>query len=283
MYERVEVLCDALCIVGESPLWDARRRRLYMVDIHGRRIRTVDYVSGAVHDWVMPQQTGALVLSKKDELLACMEDGVYVIGETGEMKPLFAPLPLAGPRFNDVKAGPDGALWGGTIHYGGQGALYRLTPAGELQTLLEGVGNANGLDWDTEKGAFYFNDTPTMRTSAYAWDAAAGTIHSPRAVRTYIPGEGNPDGMTLDAEGMLWVALWGGGHVLRLNPEDGAVLDEIVLPVSNVACCAFAGEDLRDLVITTAAHATSLREQPLAGAVFRARVEVPGRLPYRFG
>lgn len=278
-----EVLSNALCIVGESPLWDAENRVLHYVDIHGRRIRHLDYSTGKVTDEVMVQQTGALVSARDGSLLACMEDGVYKLAGNGATRPLFAPLPLLGMRFNDAKAGPDGALWGGTISYEGNGALYRIAPDGAMTLLRNHVGNSNGLDWDTARNFFYFNDTPTMETARFRYDPETGALSGREAVRRFSPEEGNPDGMTLDAEGMLWVALWGHGKAVRIDPADGRTLREIRLPASNVACCAFAGDDLCDLVITTAAHNTNLRQEPLAGALFRVRTDVPGRAVFRFG
>lgn len=282
MYEGLEVLCQALCIVGESPVWDHERACLWMADVHGRRMRRIDFGSGRVHDAVFSQQIGSLVLTRSGRMIGCMEDGLYLLTEEGGMTPLLAPMPLAGPRFNDVKAGPDGCLYGGTIHYEGCGAFYRITPSLRVATLLTGIGNANGLDWDQKRGLLYFNDTPTLRTDAFSWDSRLGTLGERRCVRRYEKQEGNPDGMTLDSEGMLWVALWGHGRVLRMDPETGRTLEEIHLPVNNVASVAFAGKELRDLVITTAAHGTSLREEPLAGSVFRLRVGTPGCFPYRF-
>ena len=282
MYQGLEVVCNALCIVGESPVWDRDNACLRMVDIQGRRMRRIDWRTGAVTDTVFPQQIGALVPCESGRVLGCMEDGLYYLTDAGAMTPLLAPMALEGPRFNDVKAGPDGCLYGGTIHYRGHGAFYRITPALTVTTLLRDVGNANGLDWDTKLGVLYFNDTPTLQTDAFDFDSATGALRGRRCVRRYDETDGNPDGMTLDSEGMLWVALWGRGRVMRLNPATGEQLTEIRLPVSNTASCAFAGDDLRELIITTAAHGTMLRKEPLAGAVFRARVDVPGRLPFRF-
>ena len=282
MRRKVECVTNALCIVGESPLWRAETRTLFMVDIHGRRIRSIDWVSGAVSDWVMRQQTGALLLEKNGELMACMEDGIYRVDSAGNARPLFAPMPLAGPRFNDVKVGPDGRIYGGTIHYEGNGAFYAIEPDGRMRTLLTGVGNANGLDWDTERNLFYFVDTPTMCVFRFHFDPVLGNITHREIVRKFSPDEGNPDGMTMDAQGKLWIALWGGGHALRIDPDTGATLDEICLPVSNISCVAFAGNDLDEMVITTSAHNTILRQEPMAGAVFRVKVETPGRPQWRF-
>ena len=282
MYKGLDVLCGALCVVGESPLWDHERSCLFMADVHGRRMRRIDLPSGDVRDTVFSQQIGALALTGSGRIVGCMEDGLYLLTEAGGMEPLLAPVLLDGPRFNDVKAGPDGCLYGGTIHYEGKGAFYRITPKLQKTTLLTGIGNANGLDWDEARDVLYFNDTPTLRTDAFDFDAGTGAIGNRRCVRRYADTEGRPDGMTLDSGGMLWVALWGRGRVIRMDPATGRVLREIRIPASNAASCAFAGDDLRDLVITSAAHGTSLRDEPLAGAVFRIRVDTPGRLPWRF-
>lgn len=282
MFEGLEVVSNALCLVGESPVWDQARKCLWMVDVQGRRLRCILYANGRARDTVLPQQIGAVVLSRNGRLIGCMEEGLYLLTPEGEAMPLLAPIMLDGPRFNDVKAGPDGCLYGGTIHYQGKGAFYRITPTLQKTTLLRDIGNANGVDWDEARGLMYFHDTPTMRTDAYVFNAATGTLGQRRCVRRYTAAEGNPDGLTLDSQGNLWVALWGHGRVMCLSPDTGAVLREIRLPVHNVTSCTFAGEDLRDLVITTAAHGTVLREEPLAGAVFRIRTETPGRLPNRF-
>lgn len=282
MSRQIECVTNALCIVGESPLWREETRTLFMVDIHGRRIRSIDWDSGRVSDWVMQQQTGALLLEDSGGLLACMEDGIYRVDHAGNAKALFAPLALAGPRFNDVKVGPNGCIYGGTIHYEGKGAFYAIDPDGRMRTLLTGVGNANGLDWDTQRNLFYFVDTPTMCVFRFRFDPVSGNISQREVVRKFSPEEGNPDGMTMDAQGKLWVALWGGGHALRIDPDTGETLDEIRVPASNVSCVAFAGTNLDEMVITTAAHNTMLRKEPLAGSVFRIRVDVPGRPQWRF-
>ena len=282
MHYSVDCITDALCIVGESPLWREETQTLFMVDIHGKRIRSIDCETGSINDRVMKQQTGALLLEKDGGLLACMEDGIYRISEEGSATSLFAPLKLAGPRFNDVKVGPDGRIYGGTIHYQGQGEFYVIEPNGSMRTLLTNIGNANGLDWDTERNWFYFIDTPTMCVFRFRFDPKLGTISDRSIVRCFLKEEGNPDGMTMDAEGKLWVALWGGGHALRIDPDTGKTLDEIHVPASNVSCVAFAGKALDELVITTAAHNTMLRQEPLAGAVFRVKVRVPGRKIWRF-
>jgi sugar lactone lactonase YvrE len=255
---------------------------LFMVDVHGRRIRSIDWNSGKVSDHVMQQQSGALLLEEDGSLLACMEDGIYRVADTGETSPLFAPLSLAGPRFNDVKVGPDGRIYGGTINYEGHGAFYSIAADGSIRTLIRDVGNANGLDWDMERRLFYFVDTPTMCVFRYHFDPEQGIITDREVVREFTLREGKPDGMTMDAEGKLWIALWGSGHILRIAPDTGRTLDKIKLPVSNVSCMAFAGDGLETMVITTAAHNTMLRKEPLAGAVFYVEADVPGRSQHRF-
>lgn len=284
MYRNLEIFCDALSIVGESPLWDAKNNRLLYVDIRGKRLNMVEYDSGRTSHIALPKMAGAIVPAVDGRLLGCMEDGVYKIRANGDVVPVFAPLPLEGDRFNDVKAGPDGCMYGGTSATGEfQAAFYRIDKAGTMRKLLGGVGNANGMEWNADASLLYFNDTPTGKTSAYAFSMRDGDLSGGETVMDYAALGGRPDGMTIDNEGMLWVALWGGGRVVRVDPARKRLLAEIPLPVGNVASCVFAGNNYSELVITTAAHNTDLRIEPYAGAVFRLKTDVTGKPARRFG
>lgn len=283
MYKKIELLTNAISVVAEGPLWDHISNTLYYVDIQGKTLRKLDYSNGKIKDTVFPQQLGTIAFTKDGRLLGAMEDGIYYIDTMGGMKPAHLPIKIEGFRFNDGKVGPDGRFYAGTISRNNLGAFYSLDSKGKIEKLFGNVGNSNGLDWDENKKLFYYNDTPTRRTDVYSYSEIDGSVDSRKLVRYYDAAMGCPDGMTMDSEGMLWVALWGGWQAVRINPDNGEILNVIKLPVANVACCAFAGDDLKDLVITTASHNTDLREQPLAGSVFKVRVDVPGRLPYRFG
>ena len=275
MSRNIEVISDALCIIGEGPLWDADNGRLYTVDIQGKRLRKIDWKSGKVTDTVLPQQTGFTALTDKGELLAGAEDGVYLVGEDGSFTRYSKPAPLKGMRFNDGKVGPDGRFYLGTYSRDGSAAFYRMEKDRSLTELFDNVGNSNGLDWDTEKGVMYYNDTPTGRTDAFIFEN--GELSDRREV--FIYEGGSPDGMCIDSNGNLWTAVWGSSKVVCVDPVRKCVIDSITLPVSQPTCCAFAGDDLKTLVITSAAHGRMLKDEPLAGAVFAVELDVCGLLP----
>lgn len=274
MAYKAEVLTDARCIVGEGPLWDERTRCLRMVDIQGKRMRSIHWDSGRIEDTVLPQQTALLLPEVGGGFLGGAEDGVYRIGEGGDFRRVSAPITLKGQRFNDGKVGPDGRAYLGTFSRDRSAAFYRMDTDGVLTELFDDVGNSNGLDWCADGTKMYYNDTPTGRTDVFDFDAGTGSLSNRRTVFHYAYGR--PDGMTVDADGNLWVALWGAGCVVCIDPEKGDMIRKLELPVRQVASCAFAGERLDTLVITTAAHGIHLKEEPLAGAVFAVEMDVRG-------
>jgi sugar lactone lactonase YvrE len=195
----------------------------------------------------------------------------------------------AGPalRFNEGKCDTSGRFWAGTMAYDetpGAGALYRLDPDGRASLMLIGVTISNGLAWSLDGRTMYYIDSPTRRIDAFSFTPETGEISDRRPVIT-IPGElGVPDGMTIDAEGGLWVALWGGAAVHRYL--DGRLAEVIRLPVSQPTSCAFGGSDLDELYVTSAREGLSFEQreaQQLAGAVFRVRPGVRGLPAAVFG
>ena len=274
---QIELLNDARCIVGEGPIWDSHTKSLYSVDIQGKRLRKFDWKSGAITERVLPKQTGFVLLGTNNELLGGSEDGVYDLTD-GKFELFSKPFTLKGERFNDGKIGPDGRAYMGTFSRDFSAAFYRMERDGTLTELFDGVGNSNGLDWDIKKGVMYYNDTPTKRTDCFDFDEN-GNLSNRRTVFKYE--NGNPDGMTIDANGNLWVALWGAGEVVCIDPERSKIIEKIKMPVSQPSCTAFAGEDLKTLVVTSAAHGIILRDEPLAGSTFTIQTDVKGIKPYR--
>ena len=272
MSHKVELITDAKCIVGEGPLWDGENQSLYMVDIHGKRLRKIQWDSFQITDMILPQQTGFVVKGDDGALYAGAEDGIYRIDHNGGFSLFSKPIFLKGERFNDGKVGADGRLYAGTYSRDYSAAFYRMEYDGTLIELFDKVGNSNGLDWSPDGKILYYNDTPTKRTDCFRF--CEGELQDRTCMITYSCG--NPDGMTVDTDGNIWTALWGEGSVVCVNPKSGAVIDKITLPVSQPSSCAFAGSDRKTLVITTAAHGVSLRDEPLAGSLFAVRMDVPG-------
>ncbi|MFE3195800.1 SMP-30/gluconolactonase/LRE family protein [Nocardia sp. NPDC059240] len=193
---------------------------------------------------------------------------------------LFARVPLAGDgvgsRLNDAKVDPRGRLLAGTMaEEGGVGgsALYRVDPDGTLSMLRTGVTISNGLGWSPDGRTLYYADSPTRRVDAFDYDLDSGTIGAGRPFAYFA--DGDPDGLTVDAEGNVWVAVWGAGQVRAFDP-DGTLRTTVEVGPSQVSSCTFAGPDLDVLVITTAAEREAARE-PHAGSLFTCVPGVIGR------
>ncbi|WP_344588046.1 SMP-30/gluconolactonase/LRE family protein [Actinomadura vinacea] len=252
-----EVALESGATLGEGPTWDAAGERLLWVDILAAEVHAFDPVTAA--DTVL-QPTSQHVGSAKPRtgggLVANLRDGVGLYDPDGAFRWL-AEYPAEGVRGNDAAVGPDGSLWAGTMRYDerpGGGTLRRVRPDGETTAVLDGVTVSNGIGWSPDGRLMYYIDTPTGRIDVFDVDPETSL---PRARRPFadVPGPGKPDGMAVDADGRLWVAVWNGGRVLRYAP-DGRPDGEIALPVALTTACAFGGPGLRDLYITTAAVAT---------------------------
>lgn len=282
----VEVLVAAKAELGEGPVWDIRTARLAWVDILGRRIHLTDPATGATESIEVPSHVGAIAPRTAGGFVAALQDGFWVVGD-GPIRKL-ASVPEAGPtvRFNDGKCDPSGRFWAGTMAYDeapGAACLYRLDTDGTVARVLDGVTISNGLAWTADARTMYYIDSPTRRVDAFAFDPDTGSISERRTVVRIPEGAGSPDGMTIDADGGLWVALWGGSAIHRyVNGR----LDRVVsMPVSRPTSCAFGGPDLDELFITSAWKGLTTAErdaQPLAGSLFRLRPGVRGVLPQAF-
>ena len=190
-------------------------------------------------------------------------------------------------RFNDGKCDPAGRLWAGTMEFDGEpdrGALYCLDTDGTVTRKFGNVTISNGIVWSLDGRTMYYIDTGRNNVRAYDYDVATGAIGNERVTVTN-EGSGHFDGMTMDAEGMVWVAIFGGSAVRRYDPESGALLDAIELPMSQITSCAFGGPDLTDLYVTSACLRLSESErssEPLAGSLVRVIPGVKGlpAIPY---
>jgi sugar lactone lactonase YvrE len=278
-----EVVVQANAELGEGPVWDTRSGRVAWVDILGRRIHLTDPRTGATESIDVPSPIGAIAPRVAGGFVAALEDGFWVIGEGSPRR--VATVPEARPelRFNDGKCDPRGRFWAGTMAYDeveGAGSLYRLGADGTVSRVLARVTISNGLAWSDDASTMYYIDSPTQRIDAFAYAVETGEIRDRRPV-VHIPAElGSPDGLTIDADGGLWVALWGGGAIHRYL--DGRLDRVIRLPVSRPTSCAFGGPDLDELYVTSAwkgLSADARRAEPLAGALFRVRPGVRGVLP----
>jgi sugar lactone lactonase YvrE len=277
-----ELVLDARADLGEGPVWDARTGELLWVDIMAGLVHRFDPLSGRADAFDAGQPVGAVVPRAAGGYALALRDG-FAIAD-GDRVTLVAPIDRERPelRMNDGACDGRGRFWAGTMHLDctpGAGSLYRLDPDGEGETILTGVTISNGIGWSPDDTVMYYVDTPTLGVDAFDFDAGTGAIRGRRRVVTIEAEAGSPDGLVVDAEGCLWVALWEGWAVRRYAP-DGELLGVIELPVCRVTKPAFGGPGLADLYITTAATDVPDPVQPHAGGLFRARVGARG-LPAR--
>ncbi|MFJ8631158.1 SMP-30/gluconolactonase/LRE family protein [Streptomyces sp. NPDC093568] len=265
-----EVAVAAEAELGEGPTWDADSGRLLWIDILGSRIHTYDPVSGRRSVRTTPQHIGAVKPRAGGGLVLNLRDGVGLLDPDDSFRWLHHEA-VPGRRANDAAVAPDGSLWAGTMRYDeapGGGTLSRFTGDGSADLVLDDVAVSNGTGWSPDGRLMYYVDSPTRRVDVF--DHVDGGVVDRRPFVAIEDGAGFPDGLTVDAEGGVWVALWDGAAVRRYTP-DGELDRVIELPVPRVTACAFAGPDLTDLYITTARVGLDA-PLPLAGSL----LVVPG-------
>jgi sugar lactone lactonase YvrE len=275
--------------LGEGPVWDPIDACLYFVDILRGHVHRYDPAGGESRLYQVDRMVGAVAAARSGSLILAVRDGFARLDRSTGTVTTIAEVEAdrPGQRMNDGKCDAAGRFWAGTMALDERqaaGALYRLDPDGSVHAMLSGVTISNGLDWSEDGRTMYFIDSPTQSVDVFDFDLASGAIANRRTL-VRIPAEcGMPDGLTLDAEGHVWVSLWGGGALHRYRP-DGTLDDVLRLPTRYPTSCAFGGPDLGDLYVTTASIRLSEREraeQPSAGGLFRMRPGVPGRPAHRF-
>lgn len=285
----VECVVDAKNILGEVPVWDVAEQALYWVDIEGRLLQRLTPATGAVARWEMPERIACFALREGGGLIVGFASGIAFYDlDSGAIDWIARPEPAsAGTRFNEGKCDRRGRFWTGSMDDGLErhsGALYRVDPDRSVTRMLDGIGCSNTLVWSLDDATMYFADTMDGRIDRFDFDAGAGTIGNRRPF-VELAGSGmGPDGSTIDAEGCLWNAQWGGWRVARYSPE-GALLRVVELPVEKPTSCMFGGPDLATLYVTSAIwdlEGAALAAQPLAGGLFALDVGVTGVPETRF-
>lgn len=279
---------DAKTILGEGPVWDPGTQRLLWTDIKDRRLLIHDSLQGTSTTVPLEQSLCCFAARERGGFIAAYAKTLAMMDDAGKITQVLENPEKDCPdnRFNDGKAGPDGAFWFGSMDNGETaptGSLYRLAPNLTLTRIATSVVITNGPAFSPDGQILYFTHTKDRKIYAYRL-SADGEASDPDLFLTFTADEGHPDGMTVDSEGCLWITLFGGSSVRRYS-ADGRWIDELRLPVSNITSCAFGGDDLGTLFITTARWLLSpdqLKEQPLAGGLFQCRPGVHGIAPYRF-
>lgn len=272
-----EQLTDPVSHHGEGPVWHAGWPGLRWVDMLAGDVLTLDARTGSVDRSHVGSVAAAIRPCRDGGAVLALERGfAFADDDLTQVQPLEEIWSDPSIRMNEGGCDPDGRFYCGSMAYDstqGAGTLFRLDTDGTVTPVLHEVTISNGLAWSPAGTTAYYVDTPTQRIDAF--DYVDGELRDRRPVVRISPGHGAPDGLTVDAEGYLWVALWGGGAVHRYSP-DGRLSEVCTLPAPRVTACTFGGPGLDELYITTSRVSTDLDRHPDAGAVFRLQSSVPG-------
>jgi len=287
--QEAQLVLDAHASVGEGPVWDDRTSTLVWVDIMNNSVHVFDPATGADRSVDVGQPVGAAVPRESGGLVLALRDGFALLdadlGDLHWVARVEADIPTN--RMNDGKCDAAGRFWAGTMAFHvtpGVASLYRLDPDYRVTRAVSDITLSNGLDWTADNRRMYYVDSTTQRVDAFDFDLEHGTLGERRPFVRIPPDVGLPDGLTVDAEGGVWVAIHGAGAIHRYTPD--GQLDRVVrVPVREVTSCAFGGPDYADLYITSLTYGLSpeaLRAHPHSGALFRATPGIHGRPSHRF-
>lgn len=283
------VVADVDCATGEGPLWHPEQKVIYWVDIPNGKLFQY-HPATEEHELVFEgPPIGGFTIQEDGQLLLFMAQGRVALWDPygdpdQELVVVIEEIPAERDnRFNDVIADPAGRVFCGTMPKADRAAhLYRLDPDGTLDLLLDDVGLSNGMGFTPDRKGFYYTDTRKATITLFDYDEETGAISHPRpfAEVSEEPGQGHPDGMTVDADGNVWSARWDGHCLVKYSPE-GVELDRITFPVPKVSSVTFGGEDYTDMYVTTASTDNREEEGPLAGSLFHLNLGVRGTPEFR--
>jgi len=274
--DKIEVVFHHSCELGEGPVWDAESNSILWLDILNGQIHEFSSYSNAFRSLDVRQMIGCIGITSDGNLIAGLKNGIGLINRTTAQVEMIAQPEqhMPGNRFNDGKCDPAGRFWAGTMAISeepGAGNLYVVNHNRSIQKMKTGVSISNGLAWSSDGQTMYYIDSPTHKVFAFDFDLNNGNISNERIIIQIPETDGSPDGMTIDTEGMLWIAHWGGWQVSRWDPQSGKKIMQIAMPVEKVTSCSFGGSHLNDLYITSARVGLlddELKMQPLAGSLF---------------
>ncbi len=281
---KASLLYPSQCFLGEGPLWIDERKSCFWVDIEKGILYEYNWLQKNVRSWKFDYRVTLVLPGNNDQLILGLNRSVARFNPESEQLEWLVDLEneLVENRCNDGSCDSRGRLWIGTMDRGFKancGSLYCIDLQLFVQKKFDKVTISNGLAWSLDNRRLYYIDSPTQMVKSFLFDEESGNISFEKNV-IHIPVEtGTPDGMAIDEEGMLWIAHWGGFGVYRWNPLDGKLIAKIEVPAPNVSSCAFAGENLDHLIITTARQDLTekdLLKYPGSGDVFYAKTKVKG-------
>ena len=271
-------------IVGEGAIWDYKNSRLLWVDIESETLNILDTDRLKNISYKMNSRIGTVVPVDSNHVVVALEDGIYSFNLKNQfLDKISDPEPNKPTnRFNDGKCDPSGRFWVGTMSMTGEkksGALYKIDLNDQNSLMIDSVSTSNGIVWSLDKTKMFYIDTRTRKVMQYNYIDSSGTISNPK-IAVEIPDHlGAPDGSTIDENGHIWIAMWGGSTVTCWNPNTGELLRKIPVPAKYITSCAFGGSDLSQLFITTARKNMTeeeLLQFPEAGSIFVVDAGVKG-------
>ncbi len=287
---QAEAVLAAGAGVGECPVWDDETGTLIWLDIPAGRVHRFDPRAGTDTFISAGQPVGSVALRELGGIVLALRDGFGLLDPGAAEVRLVRAVELDVPenRMNDGKCDAAGRFWAGTMAFDSRpaaGTLYRLEPDLSVEPVLSELTISNGLAWSADDRTLYFVDSGAHGIDAFDYDLERGSIANRRRIIDIPPEDGLADGLTIDADGCLWVAVWNGWTVRRYAP-DGELLAVAELPTARVTSCTFGGDRFDELYVTTAAEGLSPEQrltQPHAGDLFRIRPGVRGLPARRFG
>jgi len=286
---QASLLIDSKNQLGEGVLWHPVEKALYWIDISPGILHRFNPETEETESWPMGSMIGTVVPATSGGLVVALENGIFHFNSQKDLIRLFdfPESPESGNRFNDGKCDPLGRLWVGTMNKqvrSHAGSLYCFD-CNTIITKLSGLTISNGMAWSCDQSIFYFIDTVDYAVVAFDFDNRSGNISNKRKV-IEVPREmGAPDGMTIDREGKLWIAHWGGSCVAHWDPENGQLLEIVKVAATHVTSCTFGGENLQTLYISTAREGLTekqLKKFPLSGGLFYYLPETGGTRAHFF-
>lgn len=285
MNRKADLLYASQCILGESPLWHAERKSCFWVDIENGILYEYNWLKKTTRSWKFNHRLGLVLQGQGNKLILALDAKIASFDlETEKLEWLVDVDTDPQIRCNDGACDSQGRLWVGTMHLEQKheaGALFCIDNNLKIHKKVSNTTVSNGIAWSLDNKRLYFIDSPTQAVQSFIFHEKTSEIIFEKNVITIPKEMGSPDGMALDEEGMLWIAQWGGFGIYRWNPCNGELLDRIDLAVPQVSSCAFVGENLDHLLITTARENMEdedLKKYPQSGDVFLVTVGVKGLL-----
>lgn len=279
---KLDVMCQEIMLLGESPLWHPVEECLYWVDIVAATLYRLKK-DGSMKKFTMPSEIGSIAWSGNEGLIAALSDRfVFINTKTGDIQTIALPLQgIKGVMFNDGKCDRQGRFWAGTKDIEEKrplGSLYCLEKEGKVAEMLNGFTVSNGIAWNLDNSLMYICDSPARHIYQYEFDPINGCLGQVKVFVQVPEGEGFPDGLTVDSEGYLWSCHWDGWRITRYSPT-GEVDSVIPMPIPRPTSCCFGGPELKTLYVTSASiglSAAKLADAPQSGQIFAIELDVKG-------